>query len=87
MLRLKLSERLKILFSGNPLLPWYPIEKIRPEKGQRVLVKCKDDAIITGHLDPDVQDIDVWIAIQVMVDDKLYKFNIAGVVAWTFLPK
>lgn len=87
MLKMKLLDRLKVLISGEPLVPWYSIDKIKPEKGRRVLVKCKDNGIITGHIDPDVLETDVWIALQVQVDEKLYKFNINEVVEWTFLPK
>lgn len=57
-----------------------------PPRSKRVLVKSKDGSVNIGHLDPELENLNIWIAYMMEIGEKTYKFNILEPIEWREIP-
>lgn len=75
--------KLKFALGPNPSFPiptQYHSVKNPPPKGKRVFVKSKNGELNIGHLDNDVEDL--WVAFEIDIRGRIYKFKIMEPALW-----
>lgn len=77
----------KFFWGETPCSNSWDFLKTLPPRGKRVLVKSEGGEINIGHLDPDFDNLDLWLAYTIELAGKRYKFNIKSVIAWKEIPQ
>lgn len=73
-------------FNPNPYVgDWTPVDR-PPPRGLRVLVRNKNKEVNIAHIDPEVEDKDLWVAFTIEISGRTYKFNIIEASEWKSIP-
>lgn len=64
---------------------WTSVET-PPPKGTRVLVRNKNKEVNIAHIDPEVEDQQLWVAFTIEISGRTYKFNVIEATEWKSIP-
>ena len=57
-----------------------------PEKGKRVLIKSRDGEVHVGYRDSSLDNVNVYLLMEVKINELPLKFNILDPIEWKEIP-
>lgn len=73
-------------FCPDPYMGEWTSVNSPPPRGLRVLVRNKNKEVNIGHIDPDIEEKELWVAFTIEISGRTYKFNIIEATEWRSIP-